>query len=157
LTALGSALKIPESTDVTQTVNAVLDALRTGQPYSRWLIVFDNADHPDDLRPYLPFPLGHVLVTSRNRAWPELARTVEVDVFTRAESIVLLRRRGQGITEEEADRLAERLGDLPLALEQVAAWQAETGMPVDDYLRLFDSRLNQLLEKPPIAYPAPVA
>src|SRR5262249_26086469 len=70
---------------------------------------------------------------------------------------VLLRRRGQGITEEEADRLAERLGDLPLALEQVAAWQAETGMPVDDYLRLFDSRLNQLLEKPPIAYPAPVA
>jgi hypothetical protein len=46
-----------------------------------------------------------------------------------------------------ASILAAGLGDLPLALEQAAAWQAETGMPVAEYLELFDERLKQLLER----------
>jgi hypothetical protein len=39
-----------------------------------------------------------------------------------------------GSGHEDADRLAAKLGDLPLAVEQAAVWQAETGMSVPDYL-----------------------
>ena len=34
-------------------IRAVLDALRTGQPYQRWLLIFDNAGAPDDIRSLL--------------------------------------------------------------------------------------------------------
>jgi tetratricopeptide (TPR) repeat protein len=145
------------SADVSQAISNVLGALRTGKPYQRWLVVFDNADRPEDLREYLPRPGGHVLVTSRNSQWADVAAQLEVDVFEREESITLLQRRGRGISPAEADQLAEKLGDLPLALEQAAAWQAETGMPVEEMIRLLEQRMRQLLdERPPTTYPAPV-
>jgi len=39
-------------------------------------------------------------------------------VFDRNESITLLRRRAPQLTDSEADRVAQALGDLPLALAQ---------------------------------------
>src|SRR5262249_20651217 len=45
-----------------------------------------------------------------------------------------------------ADRLAEELGDLPLALEQAGALQAETGMSIEEYLRLLKVQAAQLLD-----------
>jgi tetratricopeptide (TPR) repeat protein len=141
-----------------RTVRAVVESLSTGQAHRRWLLVFDNADRPDDLTQYLPYPIptGHVLITSRNLGWSDVASTVQVDVFDRPESIALLRDRSQDISDEDANRLADRLGDLPLALEQAAAWRAETGMPVNEYLQLFDDQLEQLTELKPSNYPAPV-
>ncbi|MFE7212459.1 hypothetical protein ACFU93_21190 [Streptomyces sp. NPDC057611] len=54
-------------------------------------------------------------------------------------AVLLLRRSGPG-----------DLADLPLALEQAAAWRAETGMPVSEYLRLFDQkRLSTLAARLP--------
>jgi hypothetical protein len=155
-TELGAAIGLPENTDVDRTVGVVLDALRTGRTYRHWLLVFDNADRPNDLAPYLPYPSGHVMITSRNVAWSDVARTVEVDVLNRQESISLLRERVPDISEADADRLADRLGDLPLALEQAAAWQAATGMTVVEYLRLFESEFEQLTDAPPTGYPASV-
>jgi hypothetical protein len=126
---------------------AVLEALRNGVPYPRWILIFDNAEHPDVVRPFLPTGLGHVVVTSRNSEWIKVARTVEVDLFTRPESMELLRRRGGGeISDEDADRLAEALGDLPLAVEQAASWRAQTGMPVVEYVRLLEENSAELLE-----------
>ncbi len=122
-------------------VPAVLEALATGEPYSRWIIVFDNAEHPEDLRRFLPEGSGHVVVTSRNSDWSGYAHSVEVDVFTRAESVELLRRHGEDLDDAEADLLAEALGDLPLAIEQAGAWRAQTGMAVSEYLELL--RLNR--------------
>jgi tetratricopeptide (TPR) repeat protein len=130
-------------------IPAVLDALRRGEPpFSRWLLVFDNADRPNVVSPFFPAS-GHIVVTSRNSEWAGVARTVEVDVFARSESIELLRRRGGDIAESDADRLAEALGDLPLAIEQAAAWRALTGMPVDEILRLLDEHLPELLGAEP--------
>jgi len=40
---------------------------------SRWLLVFDNAEHPPALADYLPTGLGQVLITSRNPDWTHLA------------------------------------------------------------------------------------
>ncbi|RKN41502.1 tetratricopeptide repeat protein [Micromonospora endolithica] len=145
--------------DVGSARAAVHEALRLGRPYRRWLLVFDNAESPEALLPYLPTGgSGNIMITSRNPQWNSVARTLEVDVFTREESIELLRRRGPELTAEQADRLAGKLGDLPLALEQAAAWRAETGMPAEEYLRLFEEKRVELLEQaPPLDYPLPVA
>jgi hypothetical protein len=153
---LGAAMRLLDSPDVDRTVGAVLDTLRTGRNYRHWLLIFDNADRPADLAPYLPYPSGHVLITSRNTEWSEVARTVEVDVLDRQESISLLRERVPDISNIDADKLADRLGDLPLALEQAAAWQATTGMTVTEYLGLFESQFEQLTDAPPTGYPASV-
>jgi Tetratricopeptide repeat/NB-ARC domain len=127
---------------------AVLDALRRGDPYDRWLLIFDNADQPEDLNDIIPRGPGHVLVTSRNHRWQSVVETTTVDVFTREESKeFLVRRLPRGIDDTEADRLAEELGDLPLALEQAGALQAETGMPVDEYLRLLHEHTTQLMSE----------
>lgn len=128
-------------------VPAVLETLRTGMPDRRWILVFDNAEDPAVVRQFLPRGLGHVVVTSRNSEWGTVARTVEVNLFTRAESKELLRRRGGGnISDEDADRLAEALGDLPLAVEQAASWRAQTGMPVTEYVDLLEENSAELLK-----------
>ncbi|MEV7995753.1 FxSxx-COOH system tetratricopeptide repeat protein, partial [Streptomyces sp. NPDC086077] len=88
----------------------------------------------------------------------QVGGSLEVDVFTREESTELLRRSGPPLRDGEADALAEALGDLPLALEQAAAWRAETGMPASEYLRLFENKRMELLEvAPPPDYQLPVA
>jgi hypothetical protein len=157
LATLASRLELPPGEDLDKTLVAVHDALRTHNPYRRWLLVFDNADRPEDLDRFLSTPGGHILITSRNRAWSGVAETVEVDVFTRAESLELINRRLPSVSATDADRLAESVGDLPLALEQAAAWMLATATPVPDYLRLLEKQVGQLLlESPPTNYPMPV-
>jgi tetratricopeptide (TPR) repeat protein len=155
LAALAERLDLPRSKDLNQTARAALTALEESE--LRWLLVFDNADHPAAVRAVLPAG-GDVIVTTRTLGWSRIGTVVEVDVFERAESIELLCLRGSGIAPPEADLLATRLGDLPLALEQVAAVQSATGMSVPDYLRLFAEHVGDLLAaQPPREYPTSVA
>ncbi|WP_217567449.1 FxSxx-COOH system tetratricopeptide repeat protein [Streptomyces sp. GbtcB7] len=162
LVELAQRLGLGTSAEANIAGPAVREALREGRPYSRWLLIFDNADSPERVRDYFPTGgSGTILVTSRNRRWSVVGPSLEVDVFTREESKELLRRSsayGEDLADAEADRLADALGDLPLALEQAAAWRAETGMPVSEYLRLFEHKRNELLEvSPPPDYQLPVA
>jgi len=139
-------------------VPAVLEELRNPTTDMRWLLVFDNADQPEDLRQFLPQGSGHVVVTSRNPRWSSVALAVEVDIFDREESVELLQRRCPELTVEESAKLANVLGDLPLAIEQAGAWCAETGMSVPEYLALFEQqRLDLLQDNAPIDYPVTVA
>lgn len=118
---------------------AVAKALSHGNPTDRWLLVFDNADQPDAVRKFIPDTdpngTGHVLITSRNRSWDHHTPTLDIDVFKREESIAHLQQRVPGISHEDADVLAEALGDLPLALALTGAWLKETGAPVSEQLR----------------------
>lgn len=141
------------------TVPAVIEALRVGEPDKNWLLVFDNAETPDNVRDFFPTNgPGRILVTSRNAQWVTAARPLEVDVFTRTESRQLLQLRTPDLDNATADRLAETLGDLPLAVEQAAVWLAETGMPADEYLRLFEQHAFELMAgDPPPDYPLSVA
>ena len=137
---------------------AVLDALRRGEPYRRWLLIFDNAGQPEELGEFIPQGPGDVLITSRNNQWHRLTDTVEIDTFTRPESKVFLTNRVSGLTEPEADQLAEELGDLPLALVQAGAMLAESGMPVNEYLQLLHEQVTEIMtEGRPAAYPRSVA
>ncbi len=147
LAELAQRLRLPGSSEAHTAVLAVREALRVGRPYRRWLLVFDSAESPETVRQFFPTNgPGEILITSRNPDWAGIARPLEVDVFTREESKELLRRRGPEIDDEEADRLAEKLGDLPLAIAQAATWRAETGMPVVEYLRLFDEKVAEILD-----------
>ncbi|GAA2517944.1 FxSxx-COOH system tetratricopeptide repeat protein [Streptomyces levis] len=128
-------------------VPAVLEALRTGTPYDNWLLVFDNAEDIEAVRGYFPHNgPGKVIVTSRNRGWERVATSLPVNVFERDESIELLQKRAKDLPREDADRLAEALGDLPLAVEQSGAWLGVTGMEVDEYLELLAQRSPEILE-----------
>jgi tetratricopeptide (TPR) repeat protein len=156
LVALADRLDLTVGRDTQQAVRAVLRWLDSGR--ARWLLVFDNANAPDEVRPLLPAAGGHVLITTRDATWRDHARAVEVDVFSRPESIELLRHRGRDIAFDDADRLADLLGDLPLALEQVAAMQSATGMPAQEYLGHLGERNPAILaEGAPRDYPATVA
>ncbi|MEU7916150.1 FxSxx-COOH system tetratricopeptide repeat protein [Microbispora bryophytorum] len=128
-------------------VPAVREALRLGRPYASWLLVFDNAEDVEQVRRFFPTNgPGKIMVTSRSRDWFAHATPLEVDVFTREESRALLRLRGPELSERDADEISERLGDLPLAIEQAAVWLTETGMPVAEYLQLFDEQRAELLQ-----------
>lgn len=139
-------LEAAMATGIEGATAAALDALRRGRPYSRWLLIFDNADQPEDFREYIPSGPGDVLITSRNPAWQATIDTVQVDVFSRAEGKEFLSKRAPAqLTEPDADRLAEKLGDLPLALDQAGAMLAETGMPVDEYIGLLDGQIVKIM------------
>ncbi|MGH3926126.1 MAG: FxSxx-COOH system tetratricopeptide repeat protein, partial [Pseudonocardiaceae bacterium] len=118
-------------------------------------MIFDNADQPEDINNIIPRGPGHVLITSRNHRWQSVVDTVLVNVFSRAESVAFLNKRvSNAISELDATQLAQELGDLPLALEQAGALQAETGMSVDEYLRLLKEQASELLaESKPSEYP----
>jgi tetratricopeptide (TPR) repeat protein len=124
----------------------------------RWLLVFDNAEDPRALSQFLPEGPGQVLITSRNPVWRGIAATVGVREFARAESVALLRRLAAELTEVEADRVADAVGDLPLAVEQAGSLLADTGLTVDKYLRLLAERSQDVLDHDPGgAYPQSLA
>jgi hypothetical protein len=93
----------------------------------RWLLVYDNAQGPRELASYPPPDgAGRVVVTSRAPTWGRGTATVRLDVLKREESVAFLRLR-TGINDAVSlGALAEALGDLPLALEQAAAYLDET-------------------------------
>ncbi len=156
LAQLAHALGLAQATDpVASAVARLLGALRERD---RWLLIYDNAEDPAALAPYLATGGGgQVLITSRNPAWHDLATPLGVDVFDRGESIELLRRVPR-LTADDAARIADALGDLPLALSQAAVFLVETGIPTDAYLSLLDKRTAELLtHATPATYPVSLA
>jgi MinD-like ATPase involved in chromosome partitioning or flagellar assembly len=158
LADLAGALELPVAGSVEQQVAAVLEALRLGRPSPRWAIVFDNTEDPEQLRPYMPSGGGDVIVTTRGGEWSRQAWTIDINVFIREESVELLSRRVPGIDPVDADAIAEKLGDLPLAVEQAAAWLAATAMSAHSYLDILDEHLPRILDSAPTPdYPHPAA
>jgi Tetratricopeptide repeat len=151
LIGLAQHLQLPESGDINRTLAAVRDALSRGEPFRNWLVVFDDANRPEEIKSYLPSGAGHVLVTSRNPRWPvEVAQAMPIGVFDRADSIDLLRGRTPELSTSDADQLAARLEDVPMALDLAAAVRAATGRTVADYLDAYARRSAEL------AFPSPI-
>ncbi|MEU4560978.1 FxSxx-COOH system tetratricopeptide repeat protein [Actinoplanes sp. NPDC023936] len=132
-------------TDVTGAAEAALRQLGTT---GRWLIIFDNAIRPDHLRPWLPQGPGHILITSRDPGWGQVAEGVRVHQFTRAESMSLLRATLPDLGGVDAEALAAALGDLPLALAQAAAFLEVTGMSPSAYIRELERDPSGILSDP---------
>jgi transcriptional regulator with XRE-family HTH domain/tetratricopeptide (TPR) repeat protein len=143
--ALGLALGCVQPGDGAEAIRtAVLGELRHRE---RWLLIFDNAESAADVAPWLPARGGHVLITSRQRGWDEVAVAVEMDVLARSESVAILQSRVALLTEDDAGQLGAELGDLPLAIAQAAEFMADTGMATDEFLMLLRTRALQLLSE----------
>jgi tetratricopeptide (TPR) repeat protein len=149
LAALAHRLGVEEMADQGEMVARLFDLLRQRD---RWLLVYDNAERPDRLTGLLPpGGGGQVLVTSRWSTWGSQAAPLRVNVLARDESIAFLRKRTGADDQAALDVLAELLGDLPLALEEAAAYLEETGTGLDEYLKLVQERAREVfgLDQPP--------
>jgi CO dehydrogenase nickel-insertion accessory protein CooC1 len=152
--ARNMGLKVGDN--VAEAAEAALEELRRDSS-PHWLLIFDNADDPKQLEPYLPTGAGHVLITSRNQAWSHSAEPLEVDVFTRDESVAHLLRHVPEMDVADARKVADALGHLPLAVEQASAWLEQTGMPARAYVEQLATQSTRILalNQPP-DYPMPV-
>jgi hypothetical protein len=141
LVELAGRLGVEQVADQSEMVAELFDRLRRRE---RWLLVYDNAERPDRLAALLPpGGGGHVLVTSRWSAWGRQATPLRVNVLARDESVAFLSRR-TNFDQAALDELAELLGDLPLALEEAAAYLEETQESLGDYLALLRGRAREL-------------
>jgi hypothetical protein len=146
-TALGQELGLDPVADPDVLQGQVHDRLR-GVP--GWLLIFDNADAVDDIRSWLPGgPLppgvpGHVIVTTRRGGFAALGRVMELDVIDLASAVTLLRTRVPDLEDDAGTQIAGELGQLPLALEQAAAYLDRSAMPPRDYLGLLRRRAEDL-------------
>ncbi|MEU4437255.1 FxSxx-COOH system tetratricopeptide repeat protein [Micromonospora chalcea] len=137
---------------------AVADLHQLVANRGRILLIFDNAEEPDSLTRWLPPRGGHVIITSRHPGWDEIATPVEISVFARDESKSLLKSRVPQLPDVDADKLAEALGDLPLAIAQASSVMAETGMSASDYLDLLADHAAEILAAgPPPTYKTSLA
>ena len=134
---LAVELELTDSSEPGERIRAVRDALRKGEPYGRWLLVFDGWEETEEAGLYLPQGgTGHVLITSRNRSWRSQTDIVDVSGFVRAESTGYLMRRAPHVSAEDADQVAAEFQDVPLQMAQAAAWLGESGMDAGEYLRM---------------------
>jgi tetratricopeptide (TPR) repeat protein len=157
--ALALELNLPEKEEANQAV-VVQAVTRWLERNNNWLLVFDNATDAVSIKPYLPRSAsGHVLITSRNPDWRSVVNPLQVEVWERNESVSFLLKRTGRTDEAGASALAEALGDLPLALEQAAAYCDNKKRSFADYLTLFNTRRKELWnrEKAPDGYKETVA
>jgi hypothetical protein len=142
------------ATEDTAEIQAAVSALYSDlRRRGGWLLIFDNAEDPRALKEWLPGGPGHVLITSRNPNWGEIAAPVNVAVFAPAESVTLLRRRVPGMSAADAEHIAAELGNLPLALAQAAGVLGETGLPAAAYLEHLAGHASEALaEGTPASY-----
>jgi hypothetical protein len=154
ISALAAALDIPLTGDHRRQTEALYAELRRR---GNWLIIYDNAEGPEELYP-LPEG-GRVLITSRNPNWASIATAMSLDVLTDSEASGFLDKRlSTGGSRDygsitDVEELTERLGYLPLALEQAAAFIQAAGISVRDYLGLLSTNPRDALSaSAPIGY-----
>jgi tetratricopeptide (TPR) repeat protein len=122
-------------------LRTLLADLRRGDPSPSWLLVFDGAEDHAAIEPYLPTGrFGHILITSITNQWPNGYETQRVQEFTREDSLRLLGKGITGASEGALDRLADRVGDLPLLLEAAVAALSSYPEEIDNYIALLDSQ-----------------
>jgi tetratricopeptide (TPR) repeat protein len=164
---IAALLELPEAGEADQG-RAVAAGRQWLERNGGWLLVFDNADHPELVKDYLPrSETGHVLLTSRSQVLDVLGitRPELLEALPPEEALELLLRRTGREEAVEAERqaaaaLAQELGYLPLALEQAGAYVTAKQSRFAAYLTAYRQRRLALLEGArPITgdYPASVA
>lgn len=152
LVELAKRLKIDTSDQPARDVivRRCLDHLKSAAPTDR-LIVFDNVEDINHLRALMPSGNGlRVIATTTNdTGWEHQDwTTIKVGVFDRSESINYLLTVTKSDDHDAADALAERLGDLPLAIAQAAATARNKDLSLARYLQRLESRGEELVIRP---------
>jgi hypothetical protein avisC_02045 len=147
LVELAKQLQIDTSDQPAQDViiRRCLDHLKSADPADR-LIVFDNVEDINHLRGLMPSGNGLrvVATTTNNTGWEHQDwNRIKVGEFDRRESIDYLLTVTNSDDREAADALADRLGDLPLAIAQAAATARHKELSLPQYLKRLESHRKE--------------
>ena len=139
-------LNLPDAASPDQ--NRIVETVkRWFETHDKWLLLLDNADSPSLVRAFLSLSPrgGHILISSRaqNLDMLGIPRTLDLQEMSPHEALeFLLKRTGREDTDarerQAAAELAEKLGWLPLALEQAGAYIAAHQARFEDYLASFE-------------------
>ena len=149
--ALRAGIDAPKNIPLEVIVRGLLDRLRSAEAADR-LFVFDNVENPDDLRDLIPEGAGvrTLVTTPRHFDWDDLGwLRLTVGTFDREQSISLLCEHTGDTHREAADRVADALGDVPVAITQAAATAQQGGYSLSGYLNRLshhplESRISRL-------------
>lgn len=128
-----------------------------GARASPWLMVFDNYDNPGDfknIKAFFPFGFaGSVLITSRHAGLDRLGIQISVTRMTESESLELLLSRSNLLSNDENDaegsRIVEKLGYLPLAIDQAGAYISTRMLSLPLFEEHFEQRKEYILREIP--------
>ena len=123
--------------------------LESGEPSDR-LIVFDNVEDINHLTKLVPRSDGlRVVVTTtnehgwKNQSWD----SIKVGVFSREDSIKCLLQITDSEDREAADAVAQKLGDLPLAIVQAGATACEEDLTLKQYISRLEHYSSSIVIK----------
>ena len=143
LVELAKQLGIGTSDQLTQdqVIRSFLSRMKSAKPADR-LIIFDNVEDINHLRGLIPSGDGVrvVATTTNDKGWNYQGwDDIRIRVFDREKSINYLLTETESADRAAADTLAYRLGDLPLALAQAAAFAQKRKLDLAQYLERLDA------------------
>jgi hypothetical protein len=172
LRKIAHMLKLPEEQlrEDSQLIATVMEWFRK---HSDWLLILDNADDIPMVETFIPMSArGHILLTTRAQAMGGFAEHVELEKLNPEDGALFILRRSGIIGPNEllgevnelnraaAKDISQLVDGLPLALEQAGAYIEETACGVSRYLKLYQSRSDEMrrLRSGPVPdYPEAVA
>jgi tetratricopeptide (TPR) repeat protein len=125
--------------------------------HTRWLLVLDNVEDPQHVTALLgQLDAGRILITTRRDLdWHRYAATpVRLGPLERAESIELLTRLTGCDEPNAAYGVADELRDLPLTLQQAAAYITERRTSISAYLTQLHNQPDLFVDTPALSQPA---
>jgi tetratricopeptide (TPR) repeat protein len=111
-----------------------------------WLLIYDNAQNYEAIKEFLPAQGGDVLITSKSGSW--IGQHIFVSVMELDEAIALVKNIYEPTDDSEDNdiiALVEKLGRLPLAIAQAAAYLKAQRQTVAAYLLLYDAKRTGML------------
>jgi len=160
LVAIAHRLDLPEKDAQKQqdTIDAVKKWL---QSHEDWLLIFDNADDISLIDPIFRSEQCHLLLTTRAQTTEPLAQRIGLSAFSEEEGKTFLLRRSldkprnpSGVITDyafidkiTARQIAQRLDNLPLALDQAGAYIRETQCGLSGYLERYRTHAPKLLAR----------
>src|SRR5581483_8466403 len=152
-------LHLPEVKEADQ--NKVKAAVcRWFQKHTNWLLVVDNIEDLHLLPSFVPENRqGAVLLTTRRQVTEPVAQALELEILPEEDAILFLLKRTKVLeldasledasaSDIEVARVITRLlGNLPLALDQAGAYILETMCGIAEYVVLFHTHRERLLQR----------
>ena len=141
---------IPSTLSKEALVEMVKNLLRLKE--IKYLLVFDNPETYTQIEKFIPsihYPSNkHVLLTSRNaNIWLD---KIEIGKFKREDSLSMIKMAQLQEEKEDMIRLAETLGDYPLALSIALRFiESHPTVTIDKYIAMYLKRSLKEREEPP--------
>ncbi|KAK3338670.1 P-loop containing nucleoside triphosphate hydrolase protein, partial [Lasiosphaeria hispida] len=121
-------------------------SMEEGSEEASWLLVFNNADDLKLLEDYWPTTQkGSVILTSRDPMAKHQRAGISLEPLKQEDTAELLRRLTRAHSPQDvqaSSAIAERLGGLPLAITQIAAYIDRWDMTLEEFLEYFDRQTS---------------